>query len=98
MLLQKSDKAMNSTLNICELKLDGIRLILSNTSRQIQCWTRHKTPCIDHFPELKSLDLPSGIILDGELIVSDVNGHPDFELIMKRFQTTNERKINPIFF
>lgn len=84
---------MGNPLNICELKLDGIRLILSNTSGQIQSWTRHKTPCVDRFPELKSLDLPNDIVLDGELIVSDELGHPDFESVMKRFQTTNERKI-----
>jgi DNA ligase 1 len=92
MLLHKADSANSDDSYICELKLDGIRLILSNVGGQLQCWTRHGTPCLDRFPELATLDLPPGTIIDGELIVVDEKGHPDFEAVMKRFQTTNPRK------
>jgi DNA ligase-1 len=92
MLLLKADSANNDESYICELKLDGIRLILSNVDGQLQCWTRHGTPCLDRFPELAALDLPPGTIIDGELIVVDKKGHPDFEAVMKRFQTTNPVK------
>lgn len=96
MLLHKADNAMSDDSYICELKLDGIRLILSNVDGKLQCWTRHGTPCLDRFPELSRLHLPPDTILDGELIVTDEKGHPDFEAIMKRFQTTNPRKMESL--
>lgn len=39
------------------------------------------------FPELLSINLPSGTVLDGELVVSDQNGKPDFEATMIRFKS-----------
>ncbi|SFJ82461.1 ATP-dependent DNA ligase [Thermoflavimicrobium dichotomicum] len=92
MLLQKSDKAFHNAEYISEMKYDGIRLILS-TVDGIHAYTRHETLCTKQFPELQSVHLPSDSILDGELIVTNKHGHPDFESIIKRFQTTNERKI-----
>lgn len=34
------------------------------------------------FPELLNIDLLSGTVLEGELVVSDQNGEPDFEAII----------------
>jgi DNA ligase-1 len=34
------------------------------------------------FPELLQLDIPNGTILDGEIIVTDQQGKPDFEAII----------------
>jgi DNA ligase 1 len=39
------------------------------------------------FPELHDLDIPDGTVLDGELIVTDSAGKPDFEAMMERFQS-----------
>ncbi|WP_285856633.1 ATP-dependent DNA ligase [Peribacillus frigoritolerans] len=39
------------------------------------------------FPELLQLDIPNGIILDGEIIVTDQQGKPDFEAMMQRFSS-----------
>ncbi|MFC7442060.1 RNA ligase family protein [Laceyella putida] len=96
MLLHKATEPISHSSYIAELKLDGIRLILSTVSGQIQCWTRHGTPCTDRFPELATLNLPPGVVLDGELIVTDEQSHPDFEAILTRFQTTNEHKIRTL--
>lgn len=96
MLLHKAEIATCDDSYICELKLDGIRLILSNIGGHLQCWTRHGTPCLDRFPELQKLELPHEVVLDGELIVTDDRGHPDFESVMSRFQTTNRRKIDSL--
>jgi DNA ligase-1 len=96
MLLQKAKFPTSDDTHICELKLDGIRLILSNVGGQLQCWTRHGTPCLERFPELRHLELPLGVVLDGELIVADEQGYPDFEAIMIRFQITNRRKIDAL--
>jgi DNA ligase-1 len=39
------------------------------------------------FPELIDLNVPSGTVLDGEIIVSDNEGKPDFEAVMERFKS-----------
>lgn len=39
------------------------------------------------FTELLQLDIPNGTILDGEIIVTDQQGKPDFEAMMERFQS-----------
>src|SRR5207253_3461065 len=39
------------------------------------------------FPELSHLDIPDGTVLDGEIIVTDTHGKPDFEAMMERFQS-----------
>jgi DNA ligase 1 len=96
MLLHKANNVFSDANYIVELKLDGIRLILSTVGGQIECWTRHGTPCTDRFPELATLNLPPGVVLDGELIVTDERSHPDFEAILTRFQTSNEHKIRSL--
>lgn len=48
------------------------------------------------FPELQSIDIPNGTILDGELIVIDKQGKPDFEAMMERFQS--KKSLHPIQF
>jgi len=96
MLLQKTESPVSDDTYVCELKLDGIRLVLSNTTNGIRCWTRHGTPCVDRFPELGGLKLPPHVVLDGELVATDERGHPDFEAVMRRFQTTDRRKIAPL--
>lgn len=89
MLLHKANHVFSDENYITELKLDGIRLILSTVGGTIRYWTRHGTPCTDRFPELAKLDLPPDTVLDGEVVVTDEQAHPDFEAVMTRFQTTN---------
>lgn len=40
------------------------------------------------FKELHNLPVPNGTVLDGEIIVSDKHGRPDFEAVMERFKST----------
>lgn len=76
---------------ITELKLDGIRLIVSNVDR-VRLYTRHHNEITANFPELvKNIPVPFGTILDGELIVTDSEGKPDFEAVMERFKSNKSR-------
>lgn len=76
---------------ITELKLDGIRLIVSNIDR-IRLYTRHNNEITANFPELvDNIDIPKGTILDGELIVSGPDGKPDFEAVMERFKSKKSK-------
>nr|WP_245596723.1 RNA ligase family protein [Shimazuella kribbensis] len=94
MLLQRTDKPLNNYDNICELKIDGIRLILSTVGDKTNLYTRHNTPCNTQFPELLDIGLPPDTILDGEVCVTDNQGKPCFESVSKRFQTSNTKKID----
>ncbi|MCR8641510.1 DNA ligase [Paenibacillus sp. N1-5-1-14] len=93
MLLQyaKNNEAFDSPDYLAELKLDGIRLIVSNLE-QLKLYTRHNNDVTAKFPELHEIDLPSGTILDGEVIVTDERGKPDFESMMSRFQSKKDKR------
>ena len=71
MLLHKAEQPFEDDDFITELKLDGIRLILSKFGNQIKLYTRHNNEVTKKFPELLQMDIPDGTILDGEIIVTD---------------------------
>ncbi|MDN4075902.1 ATP-dependent DNA ligase [Fictibacillus terranigra] len=85
MLLHKIEKPFNGENYIAELKLDGIRAIFSTMGEKSKLYTRHKNDISARFGELLSYPLPAGTILDGELVVTDEAGKPDFESCMQRF-------------
>ncbi|MCM3527861.1 hypothetical protein M4D56_01965 [Cytobacillus oceanisediminis] len=87
MLLHKSEQPFEDIEFITELKLDGIRLILSKFNNQIKLYTRHNNEVTSKFPELLQIDIPDGTVLDGEIIVPGKDGKPDFEAMMERFQS-----------
>lgn len=76
---------------ITELKLDGIRLIVSNMDR-VRLYTRHNNEITANFQELvDNINIPPGTILDGELIVSGQDGKPDFDAMMERFKSNKSK-------
>lgn len=79
--------------SIVELKYDGFRTILSNIDDGIRLFTRHQTNVTNLFPELHEPKLLSGIVLDGETIQADPEGHPIFENVISRFHMRNITKI-----
>lgn len=87
MLLHKTEQPFEDKEFITELKLDGIRLILSKFNNQIKLYTRHNNEVTTKFPELLNINIPDGTVLDGEIIVTDKDGKPDFEAMMERFQS-----------
>jgi DNA ligase 1 len=91
MLLHKSDQPFDSGDYLTELKLDGIRLIYSvDNAGKVRLYSRHNNEITAKFPELQSLNLPPGTTLDGELIVTDNEGKPDFEAMMSRFMSRKD--------
>jgi DNA ligase-1 len=88
MLLHKLDEPPKDDSGfITELKLDGIRLILSKFDNKTKLYTRHNNDVTALFPEISSIDIPNDTVLDGELIALDELGKPDFELMMSRFKS-----------
>ncbi|MDQ1146588.1 DNA ligase-1 [Bacillus sp. SORGH_AS 510] len=97
MLLHKKEEPFNSEDYITELKLDGIRLIYSvDNAGKVRLYSRHNNEITSIFPELHNIDIPPDKVLDGELIVSDNNGKPDFEAVMSRFMSSRDK--SPITF
>jgi len=87
MLLQKSEQPFDDDSYITELKLDGIRTIWTKFNNKVRIYTRHKNEITSKFPELVNLPIPNGTVLDGEIIVTDHEGKPDFEAVMERFMS-----------
>jgi len=87
MLLHKSDHPFDDSSYITELKADGIRLILSKFNGKTRLYTRHNNEVTSLFPELLNIEIPDSSAIDGEIIVTDDMGKPDFEAMMERFQS-----------
>jgi DNA ligase 1 len=93
MLLGRVDQPVNDYNYIAELKLDGIRAVYSSLGDRPRLFTRHQNDITSKYPELITLDLPPGIILDGELVVCDDEGKPDFEACMQRFSSRRSTRL-----
>ncbi len=87
MLLNRSDHPFDDDSYITELKVDGIRLIWTKFHDKVRLYTRYNNECTAIYPEITNIDLPNGTVLDGEIVVSDELGRPDFEATMKRFRS-----------
>ncbi|WP_121611591.1 ATP-dependent DNA ligase [Mesobacillus foraminis] len=87
MLLHKKQYPFNDHLFLTELKLDGFRTIWTKFDNKVRIYTRHNNEITSKFPELVNIPLPNGIILDGEITVTDDKGRPDFEAAMERFMS-----------
>lgn len=96
MLLESAKDPFDSDDYITEIKFDGIRLIASKPNGQIRLYTRHNNEVTAKFPELHTLQIPDGTVLDGELIVPGPTGAGDFEAMMERFQS--QKSYHPIVF
>lgn len=68
-----------------EPKWDGFRAVVHLDGRTV-VWSRRGTDLTDRFPEVAGLaaGLPPDTVLDGELVVLDTAGRPDFEAIRQR--------------
>ncbi|MDR3544105.1 MAG: hypothetical protein P4L69_24610 [Desulfosporosinus sp.] len=103
MLLHKVDIPFDDDNWLSELKLDGIRFLYS-TMDGFNFYARHQNEVTVRFPELVTSQIPKGTILDGEIIISDEDGKPDFEELMSRFQVCSPKRIpimsriNPVTF
>jgi DNA ligase 1 len=88
MLSHKSDTPFDDNSYITELKLDGIRCVWTKFDGKVKIYSRHNNDITSKFPELHNLPIPVGTVLDGELIVTDTYGKPDFEFMMEKFMSS----------
>lgn len=91
MLLHKLEQPFDDSSYLTELKLDGIRMIWTKFEDRVRIYTRHNNEVTAKFPELINLPLPNGTVIDGELIVTNEQGKPDFEMVMERFMSKKSK-------
>ena len=77
-----------------ELKFDGYRLVTRIHGEKVQCFTRNGHDWTDKMPQLaaslKKMGLASAW-LDGEIIVPDAQGLPDFQALQNAFEGRGRR-------
>ncbi|WML56659.1 ATP-dependent DNA ligase [Neobacillus sp. PS2-9] len=96
MLLHKTATPFDNDHYYSEPKMDGFRLIYSHIAGKKKLYTRHNTDVSNRFPELLDLDIPNGTILDGEVVLTDAAGKPDFEAVMSRFSSFKTEKVQQL--
>jgi bifunctional non-homologous end joining protein LigD len=64
-----------------ELKWDGYRCLADHRQSELRLRSRRGLDLSTRFPEIADLELPAGWVLDGEVVVFDESGRPDFSLL-----------------
>ena len=90
MLCQKGDpKILSSDQYIFQPKLDGTRALYIDG----KLMNRRGRNIRYRYPEFNNLQIEKDTIVDGEVVVYNDKGLPDFSLLQSREQTTNKLKI-----
>ncbi|MBN9801183.1 hypothetical protein DMP15_28665 [Pseudonocardia sp. UM4_GMWB1] len=71
-----------------EVKWDGIRATVAASRPGLRLRSRNGTDLTGRYPELVALQLPAGLMLDGEIVALDERGRSDFTLLQQRMQRT----------
>src|SRR6266568_8417785 len=93
-----AEGGFNSPDHLFELKWDGIRALVSNDRTGLRVVDRNGGDLLPAMPELAGLRLPEGTLLDGEVIVCDSRGRPNYDLLVGRLgPKASKRGKGPLF-
>ena len=67
-----------------EVKWDGYRAIVGSVDGEIRARSRRGLDLTGPFPELRGVEIPDGVVVDGEVTAFDENGQPSFSLLQQR--------------
>lgn len=67
-----------------EVKWDGYRAVVGSEGGRIKARSRRGLDLLGPFPELRALDIPAGVVVDGEITAFDDEGRPSFSLLQQR--------------
>ena len=98
MLASPVNKAFNNKDWVFEIKWDGVRAITFKENHAIRLQSRNGNDITHRYPEiLKALELNwpdvNSIIIDGEIVVLDKNGLPNFQGHQRRMNIQSDREI-----
>ncbi|MBX7102168.1 MAG: DNA ligase D [Myxococcaceae bacterium] len=88
-LCEARDAAFTDPAWLWELKLDGFRLLVEKVGDEVALLLRRGRDVADQFPEIVAgvQALPAqALLLDGELVIPDAQGRPEFSELGKRAQ------------
>ena len=72
-----------------EVKWDGIRALAAVDASGWRMWGRERADYTDRYPEFDMLRcLPTGTLVDGELVAFDPQGRPDLPRLLRRHGLT----------
>ena len=67
-----------------EVKWDGYRAIVGSEDGEVRARSRRGLDLTDRFPEVGTVEIPDGVIVDGEIVAFDDGGRPSFSLLQQR--------------
>ena len=67
-----------------EVKWDGYRAIVGSDQGKVRARSRRGLDLLGPFPELRTLEMPDGVVVDGEVTAFDEDGRPSFSLLQRR--------------
>ncbi len=82
----------DSPNHLFELKWDGIRTLAFIEGGQVRLQSRNLRNITPQYPELVNLPQQvkgNGVVLDGELVCLDEQGHPSFQKLQQRMQRSS---------
>ena len=96
-MLAKAGDAHRRKGWVWELKYDGYRICASKQFGQVQLKTRNGHNISQRFPEVcQSLShlLPDDLVVDGEIVINDASGRPDFALMQQRARSMTMHQVS----
>jgi bifunctional non-homologous end joining protein LigD len=67
-----------------EVKWDGYRAIVGAAGGSIRARSRRGLDLLGPFPEIASVEIPDGVVVDAEIVAFDDAGRPSFSLLQRR--------------
>lgn len=84
MLATKWPEAFDDEAWWFEVKWDGYRAIVGAERGVVRARSRRGLDLLGPFPEIGSLEIPDGVVVDGEITAFDDEGRPSFQLLQRR--------------
>ncbi|HEU4894371.1 MAG TPA: hypothetical protein VFT85_00920 [Acidimicrobiia bacterium] len=67
-----------------EVKWDGYRAVVGSEGGLVRARSRRGLDLLGPFPELGSVEIPDGVVVDAEIVAFDDEGIPSFSLLQRR--------------
>ncbi|HEX6301072.1 MAG TPA: DNA ligase [Acidimicrobiia bacterium] len=67
-----------------EVKWDGYRAVVGAAGGSIRARSRRGLDLLGPFPEIASVEIPDGVVVDAEIVAFDDVGRPSFSLLQRR--------------
>lgn len=98
MLASPCDKAFNNKDWVFEIKWDGVRAILFKNKKNIKIQSRNGNDITKKYPEIVnavgiSLRACGSAVIDGEIVILNKDGVPDFHVHQRRINTQDSKTI-----